>query len=180
MKRLFVIALGWLLCGPVHAEAPFTLNGRIAIRQGEQAYHGTLYWRHSARSDALTLTGPLGQGAAELRRDGNTAVLQLPDGQCHEAATLEALATRLFGAALPITALPDWIRGIAPDATLDAQQRPLLLVLPDAWSVEWLRYDDDGRPQLLQLESPEVGVRLRIDSWSDTADEDTTDKKALP
>ena len=175
MKSLFVVALGMLLCGPARADAPFTLEGRISIRQGEQAYHGTLHWRHTARTDELTLAGPLGQGAAELRRDGAAAVLRLPDGERHQAATLEALADRLFGAPLPLAELPDWIRGIAPDAQLDAQQRPQRLVRPDFWIVEWLRYDDSGRPQLLSLESQDVGVRLRIDSWSDRADDGVTD-----
>jgi hypothetical protein len=32
-----------------------------------------------------------------------------------------------------------------------------------------LRYDDAGRPQLLSLESANVGVRLRIDSWTEGA-----------
>lgn len=157
-----------LLCGPVLADTPFNLSGRISIRQQEQAYYGTITWRHTERTDELTLAGPFGQGMAELRRNGDSAVLQLPNGERHEAPTLEALADRLFGAPLPIAALPDWIRGIAPDAHLDDQQRPLRLVLTD-WTVEWLRYGDDGRPQLLSLESPDVGVRLRIDSWADSA-----------
>lgn len=187
MKQLFVIALGMFLCGPVFADAPFALEGRISIRQAEQAYQGSLYWRHTERSDELTLSGPLGQGAAELRRDGASAVLQLPDGERHEAATLEVLAERLFGAPLPLSELPDWIRGVAPDAQLDAQQRPMRLVLPDFWTVEWLRYDDAGRPQLLSLENQDVGVRLRIDRWADSPGdgatppvEDKTTRKIAP
>jgi len=176
LKSLFVIALGLLLCGPVRADAPFTLEGRISIRQGEQAYHGALHWRHAGQVDELTLTGPLGQGAAELRRDGASAVLHLPDGERHEAATLEALADRLFGAPLPLAELPDWIRGIAPEAQLDAQQRPMRLVRPDFWIVEWLRYDEAGRPQLLSLENQDVGVRLRIDSWSERGDGEAPEK----
>jgi outer membrane lipoprotein LolB len=158
--------LGLLLCESALADASFNLVGRISIRQQEAAYHGTLSWQHTTTSDELALAGPLGQSAAELRRDSNGVVLQLPNGERHEAATLDALADRLFGAPLPIAMLPDWIRGIAPDAHLDEKQRPVRLVLP-TWTVEWLRYDDQGRPQLLSLESPDVGVRLRIDSWTE-------------
>jgi outer membrane lipoprotein LolB len=162
--RLPAFVLGLLLCVPALADAPFSLNGRISIRHQEEAYHGTLSWQHTQATDELALAGPLGQGAAELRRDKQSVVLQLPNGERHEAATLDALADRLFGAPLPISALPDWIRGIAPDAHLDDRLRPIRLVLPD-WTVEWLRYDDAGRPQLLSLEGANVGVRLRIDSW---------------
>lgn len=164
MIRLPVFLLGLLLCVPALADTSFSFSGRISIRHQESAYHGVLNWQHSAATDELALTGPLGQGMAELRRDGAGVVLNLPNGERYEAATLDALADRLFGSPLPIASLPDWIRGIAPDAHRDAQQRPLRLVLPD-WTVEWLRYDEAGRPQLLSLESADVGVRLRIDSW---------------
>lgn len=170
MKRLSAFLLGLLLSVPALADTSFKLAGRISIRHQDEAYHGTLNWQHTAATDALTLAGPLGQGMAELRRNGDGAVLQLPDGERHEAMTLDALADRLFGAPLPIAALPDWIRGIAPDADRDEQQRPSRLVLPD-WTVEWLRYDEAGRPQLLSLESAAVGVRLRIDSWTESADD---------
>ena len=169
MSRFFAFVLGLLLCVPALADTAFSLTGRISIRHQESAYHGTLNWQHTQASDELALAGPIGQGMAELRRDSYGAVLQLPNGERYEAATLDDLAERLFGAPLPIAALPDWIRGIAPQAHRDAQQRPARLVLPD-WTVEWLRYDDAGRPQLLSLESATVGVRLRIDSWSESPD----------
>lgn len=180
MRRLLVCVLGLLLCGSAFADAPFTLAGRISIRQGEQAYNGALHWRHTSRTDELTLTGPLGQGMAELRRDGERAVLQLPNGEQHEAATLDALANRLFGAPLPVASLPDWIRGVAPEASLNEQNRPARLVTSDYWTVEWLRYGDDGRPQLLSLENQDVGVRLRIDRWADNADDDANKEKVAP
>lgn len=170
MIRLPAFVLGLFLCVPALADDSFSLNGRISIRHQEEAYHGTLNWQHTQATDELALAGPLGQGAAELRRDKQGVVLQLPNGERHEAATLDALAGRLFGAPLPISALPDWIRGIAPDAQLDERLRPMRLVLPD-WTVEWLRYDDAGRPQLLSLESADVGVRLRIDSWTESVAE---------
>lgn len=168
MKQLFALVLGLLLSGLALADEPFNLAGRISIRQQDAAYHGTLSWQHSDNSDELILLGPLGQGAAELRRDAAGAVLQLPNGERQQADNLEALAGRFFGAALPIAALPNWIRGIAPNAQQDEMQRPRRLVL-QGWTVEWLRYGDDGRPQLLSIESAEVGVRLRIDSWSEGA-----------
>ena len=172
MRRFLILAWGVLVSGLVYADGAFSLAGRISIRHQDTAYHGTLNWQHSLDTDELVLAGPLGQGMAELRRDAKGVVLELPDNERHEADTLDALAGRLFGAPLPIAMLPDWIRGIAPDAHLDDMQRPRRLVLPD-WTVEWLRYDDTGRLLLLSLESPEVGVRLRIDSWSEPSAEAT-------
>lgn len=168
MNRLLAGVLGLLLCVPAFADPSFSLSGRISIRHHDEAYHGTLNWLHTAATDELALAGPLGQGAAELRRDESGVVLLTPNGERHHAATLDALADLLFGAPLPISALPDWIRGIAPDAQLDEMQRPVRLVLTD-WTVEWLRYDETGRPQLLLLESADVGVRLRIDTWTEDA-----------
>lgn len=175
MNRLLTGVLGLLLCVPAFADPSFSLSGRISIRHHDEAYHGTLNWQHTAATDELALAGPLGQGAAELRRDESGVVLLTPNGERHQAATLDALADRLFGAPLPISALPNWIRGIAPNAHLDEKQRPVRLVLPD-WTVEWLRYDEAGRPQLLSLEGADVGVRLRIDTWT----EDTSMPGSLP
>ena len=168
MSRLFVIVVSLLLSGPVFADAPFNLAGRISIRQQETAYHGTLNWAHSQSTDELVLAGPLGQGVAQLRRDAGGVVLQLPNGERHEAATLDALADKFFGAPVPIAPLPDWMRGVASaGAQRDEMQRPTRLVL-SGWTVEWLRYDANGRPLLLSLESERVGVRLRIDSWTES------------
>ena len=159
--------LGALLLGSIaYADTGFALSGRISIRHQDAAYHGVIDWLHSDQTDELVLTSPLGQGVAELRRNGASAVLSLPNGERHEAATLEALAARLFGTPLPLAALPDWMRGIAPQAERNEARQPRRLVLPD-WTVECLRYDEAGRPQLLSLESPDLALRLRIDRWDE-------------
>ena len=168
MKVLFALLLSLGLCGVAQADAGFSLSGRISIRQQETAYHGTLSWQHSVAQDDLVLAGPFGQSMAELYRDEHGAVLSLPDGAQVRAETLDALAGRLFGTPIPIAALPDWLRGIAPDATKDKSGRPARLVVPE-WIVEWLRYGDNGKPQLILIESSDstVSVRLRVDSWEE-------------
>ncbi len=166
MKTLLFFLSALLIGGVAYADNGFALSGRISIRHQDAAYHGVITWQHSAQADELILTSPLGQGMAELRRNGTTAVLSLPNGERHEAATLEALAARLFGAPLPLAELPSWLRGTAPEAERNEAQQPRRLVLPD-WTIEWLRYDDAGRPQLLSLESPDLALRLRIDRWDE-------------
>lgn len=167
MKYFLPLLCALLLSGVAFGDTGFALSGRISIRHQDAAYHGIIDWSHSDQADELVLTSPLGQGVAELHRNGALAVLSLPNGERHEATTLEALAARLFGAPLPLAALPDWMRGIAPEAERNEAQQPRRLVLPD-WTVEWLRYDEAGRPQLLSLESPDLALRLRIDRWDET------------
>jgi outer membrane lipoprotein LolB len=166
LRALLVFWLGLGLSGLAQADAGFVLSGRISVRQQDTAYHGTLNWSHDVAKDELLLAGPLGQGAAELRRDGQGVVLTLPNGEQHQAETLDALADRLFGAPIPIAALPNWLRGIAPDAVKDENGRPSRLV-SQGWTVEWLRYDDKGKPQLISVEGKDVSVRLRVDSWEE-------------
>lgn len=168
MKRLIAFACSLLLSGLALADAPFNLSGRISVRQQDTPYYGTLSWQHALDSDDLTLSAPTGQGVAELRRDQNGAVLQMADGKRYVAPTLDELAGRFFGVDLPLAQLPDWMRGIAPDAQLDEHKRPMRLVLP-TWTIEWLRWRDDGRPLLISLERSDASVsaRLRIDAWTD-------------
>lgn len=164
--KIVLFLLGLMLHAPSWADEPFSLGARIAVRHHDTAYHGTLNWQHALAGDQIFVAGPFGQGAAELRSTPEGAQLRLPDGRRHQAESLDALAEGLFGAPLPLSLLADWLRGIAPDAHPDEQGRPGRLAWQD-WLVTWIRYADDGRPQLLLLEDArgEVALRVRIDSW---------------
>lgn len=165
--KIVLLLMGLMLYGLSLADEPFSLGARIAVRHHDTAYHGTLSWQHASAGDHIFVAGPFGQGAAELRSTAVGAQLRLPDGGRHQAESLDALAEGLFGAPLPLSLLADWLRGVAPEAHMDEQGRPSRLAWQD-WLVSWIRYAEDGRPQLVVLEDTrgEVSLRVRIDSWN--------------
>lgn len=156
------LLLLWLCCVSVVQAEEFALTGRLSIRHADTVQQGHLAWVHRNASDYLILTTPLGQGMAELWRDAGQAALRLPDGTEYSAESLEELSARLFGSALPISALADWVCGLAPAAARDTLNRPHTLS-ENGWQVEWLRYGADNQPELLLIQDENVVLRLRID-----------------
>jgi len=143
---------------PPRPERPtitaFDLEGRLSIKQGDKSYQTGIQWQHSEEQDRIFLTGPLGQGLAELERTPDGARLVTADQKVVTAADADSLARDLLGVDLPLTVLPDWVLG---------RQN----VLP-GWRVEVLRYESDAAnalPQLLELQHDDLTVRIRIDQW---------------
>jgi outer membrane lipoprotein LolB len=89
----------------------FVAIGRLALRQGERSDHLGFDWTHSAGHDRVLFLSPLGQGLAEIVRDGTGARLLRPDAEPVAESDLAALARRLFGTPLPLAELADWLRG---------------------------------------------------------------------
>ena len=134
----------------------FSLDGRIAVRQGEQRHYANIAWQHDARHDSILVTTPLGQGIAQLSRSDDGARLTTADRKEVAAADWEALAERVLGARLPLNDLPGWLTGRPPDPAT-------------GWQVKYLDYQSeaaDALPTLIELKRDDIEVRLKIDDWS--------------
>jgi outer membrane lipoprotein LolB len=145
---------------PPAASAPlaadgFALSGRLSLRQGEARHHVTISWRHEAARDEIFVSGPLGQGLAELTRDATGARLLTADRQLLTAPDWESLAERALGARLPLSNLPRWVVAVPPQPTFQA----------DGWRIE-VHEVAEGRPALIELRRDDIEARLRIDSWT--------------
>ena len=146
----------------------FELVGRISVRQGEARHIANIAWQHDAVRDEIRLSTPLGQGLAELSRDGTGARLRTADQRRMEAADWDGLAQQAFGAELPLSMLPRWIVADAPAGTRrDAAGRPLAFS-QDGWSVAYVSYESDAAdalPQLIEARRADIELRLKIDAW---------------
>jgi outer membrane lipoprotein LolB len=134
----------------------FSLDGRIAVRQGETRHYANVAWQHDGRHDSILVTTPLGQGVAELSRDAGGARLVTADHREVTAPDWEGLAERVLGARLPLDDLPSWLAGRPP--------RP-----GSGWRVDYLDYQSpaaDALPTLIEFQRDDIDVRLKIDRWS--------------
>lgn len=132
----------------------FAFVGRLAVRQGETRHHVNVDWRHDARSDAILLTTPLGQGIAELVRDTGGARLTLADKRSYAAADWGALSQQVFGFPLPLGASPRWLLGE--------------LGATEGWRVTVVERESaaaDALPTVIELDRDDIAVRLKIDEW---------------
>jgi outer membrane lipoprotein LolB len=150
----------------------FELSGRIAVRYGVEAAGGQLRWRHDRDGDEMLISSPLGQGLARIQREGEAVTLTTADGREYRETDAERLTERVLGFRVPLTGLPDWVRGRpaagGAEATVqhrDAQGR--LVVLEQAgWRIEYLDYaDEGGLPTRLRLTYPSLELRLFIAEW---------------
>lgn len=151
----------------------FELNGRFAVRYGEEAASGRLQWRHTTGEDDLTIASPLGQGLVSLVRRDSLFTLKTSDERTLTAPDAEDLTEQTLGWRLPVSGLPAWLRG-RPAAGSEARyerdgQGKLLALMQDGWRVEYLDYFDGNElPSRLRLRSEGIEIRLVIDEWRAT------------
>lgn len=182
MWRVFWVGLlGVLLAGcasqpvatrPAQLEsAPFTLNGRIAIKhQGERQSAG-IRWIHQAQSDEIHLLTPLGSTAARIYQDAQRATLDQGD-QHEQSDNLENLMSKLLGWHLPLKGLHHWVLGL-PDPASPAQIErnsfgQIATLQQDGWIVRYTRYPDESPhslPNRMQLNHEQLQVQLLMDEW---------------
>jgi len=157
--------------GPAPTGTTFELTGRVAVRTGQDAASGTLFWRHGAAFDDLVISTPLGQGVAEITRRADRYTLITADARRVSATDPEALTEEVLGWRLPLAGLPDWVRGQAyPHAPSDVRNgrdaRPQV-IRQLGWTIEYLAYSDQaGLPSRLRLTRDGLDIRLSVDSWT--------------
>lgn len=150
----------------------FRLDGRLAVKTASQNLSGSLAWRRAGGEEVLLLSGPLGQGAVEMRRQDGMLVLRLADGTELSDASDEALMERAIGLRLPLAGLVWWLSALprpgAEFAATAAGDGRLASLEQDGWRIEYGRYRQlDGRwlPGRIFARQGELEFRLVVDAW---------------
>ena len=132
---------------------------RLDAQAPARSFSADFDLRGNADRGQLRLSGPLGATLAEVRWQPGRA--ELADGQGTRAFdTLDAMTQELFGEALPLVALIDWLRGRpwpgAPNVQRDDGFEQL------GWRIG-LDGFADGLLQATRERAPGVSVRARLD-----------------
>ena len=154
------------------ADIEFELEGRAAVRYGEEGGSTRISWRHGASSDDVLITGPLGQGIARIVRRGGEASLTTAEGKEYRAGDAESLTESVLGWRLPLTGMPDWVRGRASVGRAAQVERDEIgqvkEVKQDDWRIEYLAWND-ALPSRMTLSHEgargRVELRIIIDQW---------------
>ncbi len=139
-----------------------------------RSFSGSLLWeRDAAETERLLLSGPLGQGAAEIRRLADGLEMRLADGRLVRAEDAESLLHAVTGVRLPAGALLYWLAAV-PRPAADFVAVPgsgggLDWLEQDGWRIEYGRYRERaGRHlpgRLFARQGEGIELRLVIDRW---------------
>ncbi|MEJ2362074.1 MAG: lipoprotein insertase outer membrane protein LolB [Gammaproteobacteria bacterium] len=150
------------------------LNGRLAVRHGDEAWHINLDWLQRGDNYRIELSGPFGAG--EVRLIGNAQGVKLEDSDDHTyyADKPGELLAERTGVTMPVAGLRYWILGLS---TPQQKQRPrldnqgrLAFLEDDHWQVKFRRYANVKGLQLpdkifISKPAQQIDVRLVVDQW---------------
>lgn len=150
------------------------LTGRVAVRNGNEAWNINLDWQQKGDDYQIQLNGPFGAGKVKLIGNAMGVELHDSDNQTFYADKPGDLLQEKTGVSMPIEGLRYWILGLStPQQTqqpkLDPQGR-IAFLEDEHWQVKFRRYIDVSGLQLpnkIFISRPErnIKVRLVVDDW---------------
>lgn len=149
------------------------MGGRIAVKNSADSWSASLRWQQQAEAFDISFSSMLGQRIAQLKGDGFSASLYLPDDQVRTAADISDLLDVELGWHVPMDGLRYWVVGLPMPGVelrkkLDASGR-LQWLTQAGWQIEYQLYRADGEldlPKKLVLTRDDLRVRLVIDRWA--------------
>lgn len=162
---LAAAVLGVAGCATSVPRVPADLSGRLALRVQAPArsFAADFDLHGDAERGQLRLTGPLGATLGEARWQPGSA--ELRTGEASQSFdSLDALAQSLFGEALPLAALVEWLRGRPWAGASSARRADGFDQL--GWAVDLSLYAADGVIVATRSREPALSVRVRLESRS--------------
>ncbi|MCK7594290.1 lipoprotein insertase outer membrane protein LolB [Pseudomarimonas salicorniae] len=153
------------------AAAHWSLEGRVAVRNGEDGGSGQLVWRRRDDAQELTLRAPVSGQGWRLETDPGGALIEGLEGGPLRGPDADRLLRDAVGWDVPLALLARWVRGQrgSPSAEVefDAEGRPAVL-RDGGWRIEYRGWDtsvDPVLPRRIEAESGDRRVRLLVRSW---------------
>lgn len=151
----------------------FDLEGRLSVRSEDKTFSGGLAWHRAIASETLLLNSPLGQGVAEIRREGGGVMLTDSEGRQYRAESGEMLLHRVVGISLPVDGLVYWLSALPrPEGSHEALVDPegkVLSLSQDGWRIDYDRYQSRaGRwlpGRIFARRGESLEFRLVVDEW---------------
>lgn len=151
----------------------WSLDGKLAVSDGEDGGTGRLEWRHEPGLSELDFRGALGRGAWQLDIQPGYAVLHLANGESRAARDVSALVREHVGWEVPVDALGWWVRGLAAPGRLarkDLDEAGRMTRLSQrGWDVEYDRYEEFGGlalPTRLEARNGKRRVKFIMRQWT--------------
>jgi outer membrane lipoprotein LolB len=155
----------------------YTLEGRVAVRSGEEGWQASVRWRQRGEVSEVRLSGPFGAGALQLRFDGAELTVTTSSGQVLGGEEATLTLRQQLGFDPPMAELRRWLLADAapPESTArieaGANGRPATLHQQE-WQIAFEDYRAQGMKSATvqmprRIIATREGVRLRlvVDRW---------------
>lgn len=149
------------------------LVGKIGIRTANETNSAHVNWEQQNDQFQINLTGPFGQGAAELSGNFESVLLKIAGHEDIQTDQPEVMLLERTGWDIPIKTLLHWIKGIpSPDqqATFELDTQGRLTQLTQAnWQLEYTSYqqlESLWLPKKIQLHRNQIKLTLVIKGWA--------------
>ena len=152
----------------------WTASGKVGLRTGDYAESASMQWRQRGQHTTIQLSGPVGINATIIESDGRRLAMTRGDEQRSWDVTSMDTVEMETGWALPVTALPHWLKGVpAPGLEvqlleLDTDRALLQNLRQDDWEVRYEDYASFSRytlPTRLRIQRGATSARVIIREW---------------
>ena len=151
-------------------DGPFTMDGRLSARRGNDAVAVSFAWMHTPPRDEFVVTTPLGGALAELSGDASTRRVEVraADGRADAAGDWATLTERIIGFPVPVEGLAFWAQGaprpLVPHTVETDHAGRMGVLRQDGCEIVYAYADDAARlPSRLRLLCFDLELRIVID-----------------
>jgi outer membrane lipoprotein LolB len=169
-ENLFEMRRAWLVL-----RENWSLDGRLAVNDGEDGGSGRLHWRTVGETSVLDFHGALGRGAWRLESEPGRSRLVLADGDSYRARSVGELVRSQLGWEIPVESLSWWVRGLAAPGAVENRQLDesgrLKELNQAGWRIEYGRYLQAGEvamPSRMTATRDQRKVKLAVRQWDFT------------
>lgn len=158
---------GWL------AQCPdWSASGKMGLRVNNKGGALTFQWHEQQDKYDVEVSGPLGQGQAQMHGDAmGVTLVSAETGEIH-ADQPEDLLERYLGVRAPFSALRGWLHGQPTSGNADTQvdDNGLLKQLQEQnWTVSYSDYQLQGQlylPSRIDVSGQNLRIKLALHDWN--------------
>ncbi|AVI62845.1 lipoprotein insertase outer membrane protein LolB [Halomonas sp. GFAJ-1] len=158
----------------VEAFDTWTMAGKAGLRTPDESTSANLDWNQHPHYFRMLISGPFGGGRSVLEGREGRFSLTTSDGR-FEAETPEALMEEQLGWSLPVSAMPDWVRGLPGDHASYQMETDELgypnFLQQDGWEIDyrdWEQVEGMWLPRRLVMNYGDVRITLVVNQWRPT------------
>lgn len=156
----------------------FKATGKIGYKDPEHRQSLNFIFKHASSYSELKLLSVFGQTVLTVQMMPSGAMVTTSDGKVQTAQQADSLIQKLTGYAIPVSQLPDWLKGLptqADDITFNDSNTVASLqktINSKKWTLNYLNYQsvEDKQqsitlPKEMLLNQNQTEIKILISKW---------------